>query len=410
MSLIDFYKNGDLKGKALAQIITFAGDGKLLDGNETSQDFRDLLGHIQLSEIRKYVEECLQTPAPKQFDGGLALQDIVNQIGKRLGFEVEDGRYRGSTTEAAYDGLWRLPDGRTIVVEVKTGTDFGADLKRVAQYRQRLIKDRPELSDETVSVLLVIGRGSTDGLEMQIRGSRYAWEMRIISIDALLQIADIKERIEAPTFQRLHEILIPKEFTRLDEITALVLSIAEDSSSEDDGSIQEVLDEDEKDKSSTKREGAKRERETPVSFRGAAVAKAENALLAQKEISSNLIPRSRTMFSTPDNTCGIVCSVSKLHQLPGGDQFWFVIHRSQKDFLDSVLRGWVAFGCGTEDMILLIPWLKFSPLLESLRMNLWEGAERWNISVVPHDSGKGLMLKTKSGKKNIEISEYLLDV
>ena len=37
-------------------------------------------------------KECLNE---KFESGGLALQDVVNQVGRRLGFQVEDGRYRG---------------------------------------------------------------------------------------------------------------------------------------------------------------------------------------------------------------------------------------------------------------------------------------------------------------------------
>ncbi|MDX1563655.1 MAG: putative Ig domain-containing protein, partial [Gammaproteobacteria bacterium] len=44
-------------------------------------------------------------------NSGLALQDIVNEVARRLGFDVEPGRYRGKKGEIGFDGLWRSPEG-----------------------------------------------------------------------------------------------------------------------------------------------------------------------------------------------------------------------------------------------------------------------------------------------------------
>ena len=46
-------------------------------------------------------------------DCGFALQDLVNEVGSRLGFEVEHGKYMN----CPYDGLWTSPEGRVIVVD-----------------------------------------------------------------------------------------------------------------------------------------------------------------------------------------------------------------------------------------------------------------------------------------------------
>ena len=78
--------------KHVQQVIAFAGTGKLVDDGEASADFRSLLSIVPSDLLRKYADECLTT----KFDGGgLALQDIMNQVGSRLGFDVTNGRYRG---------------------------------------------------------------------------------------------------------------------------------------------------------------------------------------------------------------------------------------------------------------------------------------------------------------------------
>ena len=87
--------------------------------------------------LSRYAEQCLT----EKFEAsGLALQDIVNQIGRRLGFKVEDGRYRGTSSEIGHDGLWNSPVGNTIIVEVKTTDAYRIDLETLANYRRRLIE------------------------------------------------------------------------------------------------------------------------------------------------------------------------------------------------------------------------------------------------------------------------------
>jgi hypothetical protein len=46
--------------------------------------------------LMAYAAHCLERPFS---ESGFALQDIINQLGKRLGFLVEPGRYRGTKNE-----------------------------------------------------------------------------------------------------------------------------------------------------------------------------------------------------------------------------------------------------------------------------------------------------------------------
>jgi len=78
---------GQLAQKHLQQIIAFAGEGKLLDGTAASTEFRELLRAIPLGEIKRDVDDCLGGFN----DGGLALQDAVNEVGSRLGFTSHRG-------------------------------------------------------------------------------------------------------------------------------------------------------------------------------------------------------------------------------------------------------------------------------------------------------------------------------
>jgi hypothetical protein len=150
-----------LENKKLSQIISFLGEGKLKDGDNS---FREFIQNINNDLLIRYAEECLD----KGFnDSGLALQDIVNEIGKRLGFQIINGVYRGTKNNIGYDGIWKQYDGWSLLVEVKTTDAYRIPLNTIAGYRERLI-DNKEFDEDGSSILIVVGRNDTGELEAQI--------------------------------------------------------------------------------------------------------------------------------------------------------------------------------------------------------------------------------------------------
>ncbi len=89
---------------SLERVVSLAGDGVLKEGGETSIELRRYLGEIEGEQIARYVTECMASPFK---DSGFVLQDLINEVGRRLGFEVEFGRYRGVRGEVGFDGLWK---------------------------------------------------------------------------------------------------------------------------------------------------------------------------------------------------------------------------------------------------------------------------------------------------------------
>jgi hypothetical protein len=96
----------------------------------------------------------------------MVLQDLVNELGRRLDYTVTNGRYQGTQNAIGFDGLWRSPEGHTIVVEVKTSDAYRISLDTLSGYRQRLISNG-EITDES-SILIVVGRQDTGELEAQV--------------------------------------------------------------------------------------------------------------------------------------------------------------------------------------------------------------------------------------------------
>lgn len=71
----------------------------------------------------------------------------------------------------------------------------------------------------------MVGREDTGALEAQIRGSRYAWEMRLISVNALIQLVQVKEKSDdIGTVRQIGELLKPFEYTKIDKIIRVIFS------------------------------------------------------------------------------------------------------------------------------------------------------------------------------------------
>ncbi len=295
MALVDLWttSRNQIEDKGIDQIVAFAGDGRLRDGSEAADEFREFLAVVPTELLVRYADQCLTA----RFDqAGLVLQDIVNEVGRRLGFEVTHGRYRGGAGQIGYDGLWRTPD-HALVVEVKTTDAYRFELETPVGYRRTLIR-AGDVADDKSSILIVVGREETGGLEAQIRGSRYAWDVRLISVDALLRLLRLKEATEDPRIhQQIRSILVPREFTKLDGIIDLVFATAEDVQG---GAAEEL--EPEPDKVPDQAQAPSRapvgrakrvpKKFTPVAFNDACAARIERYL------GRTLVKRSRATFTS----------------------------------------------------------------------------------------------------------------
>mgnify|MGYP001355123458 CR=1 FL=1 len=106
-----------IKSMEIAQLVAIAGGPKRLkDNTETQKDLRDFLLKIEPGKLEEYSNDCINDSFE---NSGFVLQDIVNEIGRRLNFCVENGLYRGNINQVGYDGIWHLPN-YDYVIEVKT--------------------------------------------------------------------------------------------------------------------------------------------------------------------------------------------------------------------------------------------------------------------------------------------------
>jgi hypothetical protein len=201
----------------------------------------------------------------------------------------------------------------------------------------------------------------------------------------------LKEEVEDPKIiQRISAILIPREFTKLDEIINLVFTTAEDVKEEKPSEPESAPIEEQDEEVKTK----------PVSFNEACIERIE------KRLQQPLVKRSRTSYSSADDSVRVTCAVSKLYEKGGQTQYWFAFHPHQKDFLEAAKTGYVAFGCGTEKTLLFIPLVEFLSWLDG--MHRTEDANRfyWHINIMKDE--ENLVLYRRKGTPRINLNLYVL--
>lgn len=396
MALLDLWKTNrdELENKHIQQLISIAGVGKLLDGNSTSAELRELLSSVPSSLLNRYAQQCLDD----KFDGsGLALQDVVNQVAVRLGFQVENGRYRGQRGQYGHDGLWTLSDGHVIVVEVKTTDAYSINLDTVAAYRRKLISDA-QTEQERTSLLLVVGRHDTGGLEAQIRGSRYAWDMRIISVDGLLRLMELKETMDDPAIvSRVSSILIPQEYTKLDEIIDIVFVTAEEVVSAEAIEENEVISEGQ-DSVGTK-PSKPEPKFHPSNFHEAC------AVRLEERLGVSLVKQSRSLYSTPDGNTRVWLAVSKQHGSEEKESYWFALHPHQQASLREGEQAFVVLGCASAEVLFVIPYVEIEKHIDKMWTTERDDRMYWHIKIEGRQGKYYLLLRR--GEENPDITAFL---
>ncbi len=380
----------------IKQIVSAAGDGVLADNSECSKELRHYLRNIPTEKLFNHVEYCLSNAFDKS---GFVLQDIINELGRRLDYEVEDGFYQGRSNQIGNDGLWKAPDGSSLIIEIKTTDAYRINLDTVAAYRTKLI-DSGRVSNKS-SILIVVGRNETGDLEAQIRGSRHAWDTRIISTEALVKLVALKvESGEDETTDKIRSLLIPFEYTRLDNIIDVIFTAAKDveAGAEESSPITETPA-----KLASSEEIYKQDH-TPRDVLDE-VRKEALSALAKRE-NTNLIAHKRAQFWSVDKKIRAVCPVSKLYDT---GYYWYAFHPHQESFLSEADNGFLVLGCVDSEYSYAIPYQIVSKILPHLNKTEKTDRTYWHIHLQPSENGKYYLLVPKKGEK-LDLEPYKLQL
>ncbi|OEJ65970.1 hypothetical protein [Magnetovibrio blakemorei] len=402
MPLIELWKNNreQIEQYAIDQIVAFAGGKEpLKDGNSCAAELREYLSKIPTQTLGIHVEKCL-TDSFK--DSGLVLQDIVNELGRRLDYKVENGLYQGRKGAIGFDGLWKLSNGHSLVVEVKTTDAYRINLDTLANYRMGLL-NRDQISTNS-SILIVVGRQDTGDIEAQVRGSRHAWDIRLISADALLRLVDLKEKTdEDETLSKIQSLLVPFEYTRLDNIIDVVFATAKDVEAAVDNELQDV-----EDVTSTNCSTAKVSyvhQHTPQAIMTDIRNKIVKSISEREGV--NFLAHKRSLFWSPDHKTRAIISLSKLYD-GGNGYYWYGFHPQWKAFLESGDVGFHVLGCVGKNYALALPRELIIGVLDRLNTSEKDGALRhWHIHIEHDDNGEPSIVVHKTGER-LPVSEFKL--
>lgn len=387
MSLIDYYESSksDFEQKTINQIVSFAGDdGKLIDGGSSQKELRKIFRLIQTQKIVEYSRYCLDKPFD---DSGLVLQDLVNEIGRRLGFTVTDGFYQGSTKKNGVDGIWVNKEGFSILVETKVTAKFPINLDTTDGYRKKLM-----LTNENSSILYVVGRNDTISLERQIRGSEYSCTTRILGLEALIKLLEVyEESISEELSSKISEILKPIEYTKVDGIIDIVFATSTDQQ------FSRELD--------TK----------PEETNAANLTKNEEYARKRSAISSSLsqhignmpdlIKRKTALFSDASDDYRIAISLSKKYERK--DQtYWYAYLEPMRNFLEVAKISFMVYGMLDKNFAIAIPYKVIEEYKNKMNTTPAKNnrSEYWHVSFREENNQIKLILP-KSGEL-ISLEEF----
>lgn len=380
---------------SIEQIVATAGDGKLRDGNECSQELRAFLAQVPSEKLAEYADYCLSVGFNKS---GMVLQDIVNEFGRRLDYHVMNGRYHGISNAIGNDGLWRSPENHDILVEVKTTDAYRVPLNTIANYRDKL-REEEKIGDSN-SMLLVVGREDTGELEAQVRGSRHAWDMRLISIDSLIHLVKLKESTEgALAGSKIRSVLVPMEYTRLDLLIDVMFTAAKDVENTVDAEKQPGDDEtDERSNWQFTDPALMQEKRNQII----------NAFAKQHGV--KLIRRSRALYWTSDHSFKTALTVSKRYTRNANLPYWYAYHPQWNDFLGENENGFLILGCMDLEIAFAIPVDVIRQHLDELNTTTKEdGTSYWHIKILQPQPGVYSLQMPRTGN-HLLLSQYVFGV
>ena len=398
MPLNDIWKadKASVLQMTIEQIVSIAGDGKLSDNSKCQLELRDYLTEASTESLAGYSSHCLDNPFPKS---GQVLQDIVNELGRRLEYAVENGRYQGVKGGIGFDGIWQDDDQRYLVVEVKTTDAYRLSLDTVSNYRVLLMKEG-RISDLS-SILIVVGRTDTGELEAQVRGSRHAWHVRIIGVESLVQLVRVKESADSQdTIRKIRTLLAPLEYTRIDELVGIVFAATKDIEVRTD----EVVSDGATVEGTIRHPNQKTSPETISEIRDWIIGSASVVL------GESLIKKTRAMYWSPGHETRVVCTISKRYDSQGVVKYWYAYHPSWDEFLGEGGSSWVALGCVDLDMAFLVPLETIRKVLGNLNVTRKkDGGLYWHLKITEPEVGHHF-LQVPSPGADLPLCEYKIDV
>lgn len=332
-------------------------------------------------------------------NSGCVLQEVINELGRRLDYKVENGLYQGRSNRIGYDGIWSDNHG-ALVVEVKTTDSYRINLDTIVGYRDRLVAENRIPAHS--SVLIVVGRQDTGDLEAQVRGSRFAWSVRLISVDALSKLVAIKDRTEEATTRKIHDLLIPFEYTKLDQIIDVVFDVSEDATVIQESRAPESPDREAIE--TDQRIADPAESIDPIEITRQRIV----AAVSQKY--RPIVKKSGALYWSTDKHLRIAIGVSSHYQSRSWP-YWYAYHPQWDTFLMEGTNGFYILGCTDLDVAFAIPFEKIHAWLNRLRSTTKGNRMYWHVDLdATSDDSSRALLRLVDPREDQSLAEYRLSL
>jgi hypothetical protein len=399
MSLLNLLSKNieELENYRIDQIVQIAGEGKLRDGSACSAELIDFLKNVSLSKLSAYIQ---QTLTEKFTDSGFVLQDLVNEVGRRLGFDVKNGRYHGVVNQSGHDGFWEAGDMQ-LVVEVKTTDAYRVNITNIASYATKIKSVGSNESQQNFGILIVVGRQDTGDLEAQIRGSKFAWDVRIVSAEALIELAKLSQTaVDEETEIALRHSLLPVEFTRVDHLVSLLAKVAFDVERavqiEESQPIYEV-----KNNSTDKKEELVPDSQLPAQVLSADSVKEKiiQSIQVGLNCESERVGKSIVKFS---NECVFVLSVSKYYQR-NDQNYWYALQARWLELLTGN-QSFLCLGVNNIEWYLKIPAEIVHTWPAQLNKTEKMNSKYWHLGLI--EKNKSIFLSLPKTGKLLDLTEF----
>jgi hypothetical protein len=273
-----------------------------------------------------------------------------------------------------------------IVIEVKTTDYVTIPLEKIAKYRERLSGE--SRIQPNASILIVVGREDTGALEAQVRGSRYAWDMRLISVERLIKLVQIKEKSDDPnTLSQIRQLLRPFEYTKIDRIIDVIFTTAVDVETQQVAETPTVDQE--------TGAGYTQERTDPDLLNG----KRQEAVDAFSELKGvQLVRYSRTLFWSADKKVRVCCAVSKRYE---GDYqpYWYAFHPNWNRFLSEGEDSYFVLACMDRAEAYALPYSWINANKKNLNMTEKGDRSYWHVSLTTMEDGSLAVNLSRIGSK-----------
>lgn len=145
-----------------------------------------------LDVLDDYVRACTERP-DEQHDR--ALQDLLNHLGTRLGFDVDFGPYVRLPGSITSHGRWATPAGDQIVVEIRRCESHADQRPTLARLLEQLIHERRIADWDRALGLYILTEPGIDPrhLEKSIQSESRTHALRIVRPASLLSLARLVE-------------------------------------------------------------------------------------------------------------------------------------------------------------------------------------------------------------------------